>query len=60
MNSQVMTKDGVLIARPSVTLDLNTNIKDVRALNGFKTTKVQIRRFGRQSLRLPLLLGAKP
>jgi hypothetical protein len=30
----------VLIVRPSVTLDLNTNARDLRAFNKFKTAKV--------------------
>jgi hypothetical protein len=31
----------VLIVRPSVTLDLNTNARDLRAFNKFKTAKVR-------------------
>ena len=38
---QVATKDKVLIVRPSVTLDLNTNARDLRAFNKFKTAKVR-------------------
>lgn len=37
--TQVATKDGVLIVRPSVTLDLNTNARNLRAFNKFKTAK---------------------
>ncbi len=38
---QVATKDGVLIVRPTLTLDFNTNVRDLRAFNKFRTAKVR-------------------
>ncbi len=37
---QVATKDQVLIVRPDVTLDYNTNVRQLRTFNKFKTTIV--------------------
>ena len=39
---QVATKDKVLVVRPSVTLDLNTNARNLRDFNKFKTAKVGV------------------